>query len=58
MSNQQLVWYVIRVVPGQEQEVIQSIADILTGINAGLADVRQTPFYELYDRLNYSEQIG
>ncbi len=48
----------IRTVPGQEREAIQRIADILPGINAGLADTRLTPLDELYDKLNHSEQVG
>jgi len=58
ISNQQPIWYIIRVVPGQEQEAMRRIADILPGINAGLTEVRMTPFNELYNRLNHSEQVG
>jgi putative ABC transport system permease protein len=48
----------MRVVPGQEQEVMQRITAILPGINATLADVHPTPLGELYDRFNQSEQAG
>ncbi len=48
----------IRVVPGQEQEVMQKIAAILPGIDATLADARLTPVDELYNHLNWSEQVG
>ncbi len=48
----------IRVVPGQDQEVMQKIAAILPGIDATLADARLTPVDELYNHLNWSEQIG
>jgi len=58
IANPQPVWYVIRTVPGQEQEAMRRIAEILPGINPSLADVRLTPFNELYDRLNHSEQVG
>ncbi len=58
ISKQQLMGYIIRVVPGREQETIQHITDILPGINASLADVRLTPLDDLYDRLNRSEQAG
>ncbi|MDR0845352.1 MAG: ABC transporter permease [Tannerella sp.] len=48
----------IRVVPGQEQEVIRRITDILPGIDPVLLGARLTPIDELYDRLNQSEQTG
>lgn len=48
----------IRVVPGQDQEVMRRIAAILPGIDATLADARLTPVDELYDHLNWSEQVG
>ena len=48
----------IRVVPGQDQEVMQKIAAILPGIDATLADARLTPVDELYNHLNWSEQVG
>ena len=51
------IWYV-RVVPGQEQEVIQRIFEILPNIDVSLTDIRLTPLDELYDRLNYSEKVG
>lgn len=51
------IWYV-RVVPGQEKEVIQQISASLPGINASLTDVRLSLLEELYDHLNYSEQVG
>jgi putative ABC transport system permease protein len=48
----------IRVVPGQVQEAIQRITAILPNIDATLADARLTPVDELYDHLNWSEQVG
>ena len=48
----------IRVVPGQDQEVMRRIAAILPGIDATLADARLTPVDELYNHLNWSEQVG
>lgn len=51
------IWY-IRVVPGQEQEVMQRISSILTDIDIRLTDTRLTLLDEVYDRLDYSEQIG
>lgn len=51
------IWY-IRVVPGQEQNVIQRISSILPSVDISLADNRLTLLDELYDRLNYSEQAG
>lgn len=51
------IWY-IRVVPGQEREVIQRISTILKDIDISLADLHLTLLDELYDRLNYSEQTG
>ena len=48
----------IRVVPGQDQEVMRRIAAILPDIDATLADARLTPVDELYDHLNWSEQVG
>jgi putative ABC transport system permease protein len=48
----------IRVVPGQEKEVMQRITALLPEVNATLVDVHPTPLVELYDRLNYSEQAG
>ena len=48
----------IRVVPGQDQEVVRRIAAILPGIDATLADARLTPVDELYNHLNWSEQVG
>jgi putative ABC transport system permease protein len=44
----------IRAVAGREQEVMQRINALLSGIG----DVRLTMLDELYDRLNYSEQAG
>ncbi|MDR0393822.1 MAG: ABC transporter permease [Tannerella sp.] len=51
------IWY-IRVVPGQEREVIQRISAILPDIDISLTDIRLTLLDELYNRLNYSEQTG
>lgn len=51
------IWYV-RVAPGQEKEVIRQISSILPDINESLKDVRLTLLEELYDKLNYSEQVG
>ena len=48
----------IRVVPGQEQEVMRRISALLPEINILLTDARLTPLEELYDRLNRSEQAG
>ena len=48
----------IRVVPGQDQEVMRRIAAILPDIDATLADARLTPVDELYNHLNWSEQVG
>ena len=48
----------IRVVPSQDQEVMRRIAAILPGIDATLADARLTPVDELYNHLNWSEQVG
>ena len=48
----------IRVVPGQDQEVMRRIAAILPNIDATLADARLTPVDELYNHLNWSEQVG
>jgi putative ABC transport system permease protein len=47
-----------RVTPGQEQEAIQRINAVLSGINVSSADVHLTTLNELYDRLNHSEQTG
>jgi len=48
----------IRVVSGQDQEVMRRIAAILPSIDATLADARLTPVDELYNHLNWSEQVG
>ena len=40
------------------QEAIQRITAILPNIDATLADARLTPVDELYDHLNWSEQVG
>jgi ABC-type lipoprotein release transport system permease subunit len=48
----------ISVLPGHEREVMQRITAILPSMDATMADVRMTPFDEMYDRLNYSEQAG
>ena len=48
----------IRVIPGQDQEVMRRIAAILPDIDATLADARLTPVDELYNHLNWSEQVG
>ena len=48
----------IRVIPGQEQEVMRRITALLPGINTTLVDVSLTPLDELYDRFNRSEQTG
>lgn len=51
------IWY-IRVMPGQEQEVIQKISTVLPKIDVTLTSIQLTLLDELYDHLNYSEQIG
>lgn len=51
------IWYV-RVISGQEKDVIQQISVSLLGINKGLTDVRLSLLEELYDHFNYSEQVG
>jgi ABC-type transport system, involved in lipoprotein release, permease component len=51
------IWY-IRVMPGQEQEMMQQISATLANMDVSLTDVRLTLLEEVYDRLNYSEQIG
>ncbi len=51
------IWYV-RVMPGQEQEVMKQISSILTDIDVSLTNTRLTLLDEVYDRLEYSEQIG
>ena len=51
------IWY-IRVVSGQEQEVIQQINSILPSVDVCLTDNRLMLLNELYDHLNYSEQVG
>lgn len=56
-SGMENIWY-IRTVPGKEQDVIQRISTILPNIDSRLADIRLTLLDELYDRLNYSEQVG
>ena len=49
----------IRVVSGQEQEAIRRITELLSGIDASMADViRLTTLDELYDSFNQSEQAG
>jgi putative ABC transport system permease protein len=48
----------VRVMPGREQETIKQINAILPEIDATFADVHPVPLTELYDRLNYSEQMG
>lgn len=48
----------VRVAPGQELEAIQRITAILPDIDATLADARLTKVDELYDHLNWSEQVG
>lgn len=48
----------VRTVPGQEQEAIQRINAILPKIEASFVDVHPIPLSEMYDRLNYSEQVG
>ncbi len=48
----------MRVVPGQESEVIRRLNATLPEIDACLTDVRFTLLDELYDRLNRSEQAG
>jgi putative ABC transport system permease protein len=57
-SKQPIDILYFRVVPGQEQEAIQRIDAILSGINVSLADVNLATLTELYDRLNRSEQAG
>lgn len=51
------IWYV-RVAPGQEQEAMQRISNVLRNTNDRLAEVRLSLLSEVYDRLNYSEQAG
>lgn len=48
----------VRAVSGQEQEAMQRINAILPKIDPSFADVHPIPLSELYDRLNYSEQVG
>ena len=48
----------IRVVFGQELEAIRRITAILPNIDVSLVDVHPTSLNELYNRLNYSEQVG
>lgn len=48
----------LRTTPGQEQEAIQRITDILPSIHPTFVDVHPIPLDELYNRLNYSEQAG
>jgi len=48
----------IRIIPGQEREVIRRITAILPGIDVTMSDVRLTPISNLYDSLNRSEQSG
>jgi len=48
----------IRFVPGQEQEAIRRMMDVLPGIDASLADVRLMTLDEVYARLNHSEQVS
>lgn len=48
----------IRVAPGQEQEVIKKVTEMLPGIDASLVDAGLTPVSELYSQLNRSEQVG
>ena len=47
-----------RVVPGQEQEMIQQISEMLPDIDVTLMDASLTSVSELYNRLNQSEQVG
>ena len=48
----------LRIVPGQEREVIRRITVFLPDIDVTLADARMSTLDELYDRLNRSEQAG
>jgi putative ABC transport system permease protein len=48
----------IRVMPGQEQEVIKRITASFADIDILTAGISLTPLDELYDRLNHSEQVG
>lgn len=48
----------IRVAPGQEQEVIKKITEILPGIDPSMADAVLTPVSDLYAELNRPEQVG
>lgn len=48
----------VRAVLGQEQEAIQRINVILPKVDASFVEVHPIPLIEMYDRLNYSEQVG
>jgi len=48
----------IRIVSGQEREVVRRINTFLPDIDVTWTDIRITPLDELYDRLNHSEQTG
>ena len=51
------IWY-LRVVPGREEEVIRRVSAILPKVDVRLSDSRMLLLDTLYDRLNYSEQVG
>lgn len=48
----------IRVVPNQEIEAIRRITSILPGIDPTFAEIHPILLDEMYNRLNYSEQVG
>ena len=48
----------LRVMPGQEKEVMKRLTTLLPDIDASLVDARLTLLDEVYDRLNQSEQAG
>jgi len=48
----------IRIIPGQEQNVMKQIAAFLPETHVTLANARLTTLDALYDRLNHSEQTG
>lgn len=50
--------FYIRTVPGQEQDVVQKINTLLPKIDITFTEIHPVPLSELYDRLNFSEQVG
>lgn len=48
----------IRTMNGFEPDVINQIRDAAVGVDPSLIDISLTPVGELFDRLNYSENIG